>query len=150
MLHRQHGLVPIVALAAWLAAAGTAWGIDLITEAEAKLPPALRTVPRGGITRGPSIVVVAPGPDKEIKAPFTMKVDFQAHGGAKIDPATVKVIYLKHPMVDLTPRLRAAISESGIDLGDVRVPPGTHDIKIDVSDGAGRTKTAVMTFTVVK
>ena len=143
-------LVGAAALAAALALAGPAAALELITDTEARLPAALSTTTRGGITRGPSIVVVTPGPDKDVTAPFPMKVTFQPHGGSKIDASRVKVIYLKRPAVDLTPRLKAAISESGIDLADANAPPGTHDIKIDVTDDAGRTKSAVLSFTVVK
>jgi hypothetical protein len=143
-------LLSIMALAAGLTLAGTAGALTLITEDEARLPPGLTGMSRGGITLGPGIVVVTPSPDREVKAPFAMKVNFQPHGGSKINASSVKVIYLKRPAVDLTPRLKAAISEAGIDLADATAPPGTHDIKIDVTDDAGRTKSAVVSFTVVK
>ena len=145
---------PSVCQAAWLAAAmiacGPAHAVDLITAEEASLPSVPRMATRGGITRGPSIKVASPGPDAHIKAPFAMKVDFQPHGGSKIDASSVKVTYMKKPAVDLTPRLKSAISESGIHLADTHVPAGTHDIKIDVTDADGRTKSEVLTFTVVK
>ncbi len=141
----------IMALAASLALAGPAGALELITEAESRLPPALTTgMPRGGITLGPGIVVVTPSPDRDVRAPFAVKVNFRPHGGSKIDASRVKIIYLKRPAVDLTARLKAAISEAGIDLADATAPTGTHDIKIDVTDDAGRTKSAVVSFTVVK
>ena len=143
-------VISTILLAASLVLAGRASSLELITETEAKLPPALSTTTRGGITRGPGIVVVAPGSDRDVTAPFPMKVNFQPHGGSKIDAAKVKVIYLKSPAVDLTPRLKAAISESGIDLAGANAPPGTHDIRIEVTDDAGRTKSTVASFTVVK
>lgn len=137
-------------LAAGLMLAGAASAVELITDDEAKLPAAAKMGTRGGITRGPGIKVVSPRPDGQVKAPFAMKVDFQPHGGSKIDASSVKVTYLKKPVVDLTPRLKAAISESGISLADANVPAGTHDIKIDVTDADGRTKSEVVSFTVVK
>ena len=143
-------LLVTMALAAGLALAGPARALTLITEAEAKLPPGRTDMSRGGITLGPAIVVVAPGPDRAVKAPFAVKVNFQPHGGSKIDASRIKIIYLKRPAVDLTPRLKDAISGSGIDLADATAPPGTHDIKIDVTDDAGRTKSAVLSITVVK
>ena len=39
---------------------------------------------------------------------------------------------------------------SGINLGDANVPAGAHDIKIDVTDAEGRTKSETVSFTVVK
>lgn len=143
-------LIATAALVATVGLAGTASSLELITEKEAKLPPAMSTTTRGGVTRGPSIVVVTPSPDADVTVPFPVKVTFKPHGGSKIDPSKVTVLYLKRPTVDLTPRLKAAISESGIDLADASAPPGTHEIKIDVTDDAGRTKSAVMSFTVVK
>ena len=140
----------IVAAALALGSTGPAFAIELITEDEAKLPAASRIASRGGITRGPSIKVVSPDPNGQIKAPFAMNVQFRAHGGSKIDPASVKVTYLRKPAVDLTPRLKPAISESGITLDTVNVPAGTHDIKIDVTDADGRTKSEVVSFTAVK
>ena len=143
-------LTLIMALAASLALAGPAGALELITEAESRLPPGPTGMPRGGITLGPGIVVVTPSPDRDVRAPFAVKVNFRPHGGSKIDASRVKIIYLKRPAVDLTARLRGAISEAGIDLADATAPPGTHDIKIDVTDDAGRTKSAVVSFTVVK
>ena len=95
-------------------------------------------------------MIVSPASDKDIKAPFAIKVEFQPHGGSKINAATVKVMYLKRPLVDLTPRLKDAISESGIELADANAPAGIHDIRIDVTDADGRTRSALMSFTVVK
>jgi PIN domain nuclease of toxin-antitoxin system len=79
-----------------------------------------------------------------------MKIEFQPHGGSKIDTGSVKVTNLKKPAVDLTPRLKAAISETGISLGDANAPAGAHDIKIDVTDADGRTKSETVSSTVVK
>jgi len=124
--------------------------VDLISEDEAKLPAAAKLLTRGGVTRGPSIKIVSPNPEEQVKSPFVMKVEFQPHGGAKIDASSVKVTYLKKPAVDLTPRLKAAISETGITLADAQVPAGSHDLKIDVTDADGRTKSQTVSFTVVK
>ena len=145
----RRGLIAAAAVVA-LTLAPAAHALDLITEDEARLPAAPRIATRGGITRGPSIRVVSPDPNGQIKAPFAMNVRFQAHGGSKIDPASVKVTYLRKPAVDLTPRVKSGISEAGIALDTVSVPAGTHDIKIDVTDADGRTKSEVVTFTAVK
>lgn len=146
--HPKHLIAFAIALAGL--SFSSAHALDLITEDEARLPTAPRIASRGGITRGPSIKVMSPDPNGQIKPPFAMNVRFQAHGGSKIDPASVKVTYLKKPAVDLTPRLKTAISEGGIALDTVNVPAGTHDIKIDVTDADGRTKSEVVTFTAVK
>ena len=146
----RHTIVLACVLGACAAFAARCYAVDLITEDEAKLPPAAKMATRGGITRGPSIKVMSPGPDGQVKAPFAMKVEFQPHGGSKIDASSVKVTYLRKPAVDLTPRLKSSISESGISLADANIPAGAHDIKIDVTDAEGRTKSEVVSFTVVK
>lgn len=139
-----------VAISTLLAGVGSAAAVELITEDEARLPATPKITTRGGITRGPGIKVVSPNPDGQVKAPFAMKIEFQPHGGSKIDAGSVKVTYLKKPAVDLTPRLKGAISETGINLGDANVPAGAHDIKIDVTDADGRTRSETVSFTVVK
>jgi len=152
-IHIPHGLryaVAIFALGAGLAATSVAAAFDLITEDEAKLPAAPKVMSRGGITRGPGIKILTPAPEGQVKSPFAMKVEFQPHGGVKIDASSVKVTYLNKPAVDLTPRLKAAISETGITLADAQVPAGSHDLKIDVTDADGRTKSETLSFTVVK
>ena len=143
-------LLLIAALVASPAVCETAGAFTLITEAEAGLPSGSTGLSRGGITLGPGIMVVAPVPDKTVTAPFAMRVTFQPHGGSKIDASRVKVVYLKKPAVDLTTRLKAGITATGINVTDAVAPPGTHDIRIDVTDDAGRTKSAVVSFTVVK
>jgi len=124
--------------------------IELITAEEGKLPAAPRISSRGGVTRGPTVKVVSPKADGRISDPFAFKVQFQGRGGSKIDPSSVKVTYLKKPSVDLTPRLKSVISEAGISADTVDVPPGTHDIKIEVTDAEGRTRSEIVSFTALK
>jgi hypothetical protein len=83
-------------------------------------------------------------------SPFDFKVAFEARGDAKIDPASVKVIYMKSPFVDLTPRLKSVISTNGIDFAKADVPPGTHTIRISVKDTDGRETNSVLTLVVNK
>ncbi|GAA5177534.1 hypothetical protein GCM10025771_14850 [Niveibacterium umoris] len=119
-------------------AAGNACALDLITAEEAARPKA--DIPKmRGITRGPSVTQEAPAPDAaSLVTPLTLKIAFKARGGAKIDPKTVEMTYLSTPPVDLLPRARAGVSASGIALTDVRMPPGTHPIRLRVSDSEGR------------
>src|SRR6516225_1221088 len=50
---------------------------------------------------------------------------------AVIVPQLVKVIYLKDPAVNLTPRISDFITTNGIELSGAEVPPGTHYIRIE-------------------
>jgi hypothetical protein len=130
----------LLAFAACLAlalAAPAAQAMQLITEAEAKLPN--DTTQSRGLSRGPRVLLVNPAPTAGlIQAPFDLKVKFESFGGARVDPDSVVVTYKKMPSIDLTQRMKKLIAESGITLDGVEVPPGEHYIRIDVSDTGGR------------
>ena len=120
----------------------------LITAKEAQLPKAQGELKTRGIARGPGIKVLSP--EAEVTSPFDLKVQFESRGGNKIDPASVKVMYLKSPAVDLTTRIKSGVKESGIDVSKAEAPPGEHQIKIIVKDAEGRESSSVMTIHVVK
>jgi hypothetical protein len=124
---------------------------DLITVKEAQLPAAAGELKTRGISRGPAIKVLSPDVGSApISAPFDLKVQFESRGGKKIDPASVKVTYLKSPMVDLTGRMKPAISESGISFEKAQVPPGDHAVRITVKDVEGRESNSVINLAVKK
>jgi hypothetical protein len=122
----------------------------LISPKEAALPPAAGTLATRGISRGPAIKLTSPEADTPVMAPFDFKVNFEARGDAKIDPSSVKVVYMKSPFVDLTPRLKSAISANGIDFAKADVPPGTHTIRVTVKDTEGRETNSVLNLVVNK
>lgn len=134
-----------------LGVSGTCHAFKLISEKEARLPDAPADITVRGITRGPGIAVTSPDPTAETtKAPFELKVVFQARGGSTIDAKSVQVTYLKDPAVDLSERLKAGVSENGIDLKNAEVPPGVHRIRISVADSEGRKASTVFALKVVK
>lgn len=117
-----------------------AFAAALITPEEAALPAmkgAVATSNRG-ITRGPKITVDESGAKT---APIRFQVKFQPLGGSTIDLDGLKVIYLKQPNVDLTPRVRPFVQPTGIDMPDALLPPGDHLVRIDVKDSEGRVST---------
>jgi hypothetical protein len=125
--------------------AGPAAAMTLVTADEAALPVAKPlpllpppTVARG-ITRGPEIEVQSPrSAGKPVRSPFPLRIDFVAHGGAHINAASVKVIYLRQGNIDLTGRLKSEISANGINVPDAETPPGEHAFRIQVEDDEGR------------
>ena len=121
----------------------------LITEEEAKLPPPKGAVAtdRRGVTRSPKITYVDQG--VPIHSPMHFHVTFESFGGAKIDPDSVKVTYLKTPNVDLTPRIRSFVQTAGIDIPDVELPAGDHMVRVDVKDTDGRTGSTSFVLRVV-
>lgn len=129
-----------------LSASGHAF--KLIKDEEAALPAAASMTTRG-ITRGPGIRLVSPDPAAGVvKAPFNLKVAFEPRGGAKIDPASVKVTYLKATPIDLLDRVRPGLSEAGIDVAGAEVPPGNHQIQVSVQDSEGRKTNSVFNLSV--
>ena len=128
-----------------------AFSKPLITSKEAQLPAAKGELKTRGISRGPGIKIVSPDVAAgEVKSPFDFKVQFESRGGNKIDPQSVKITYLKFPYVDLTDRVKPAISELGIDFPKAEVPSGEHVIRITVKDTEGRESNSVVTLMVNK
>lgn len=138
------------ALLSGLLAHGAALAAPLITTKEAALPPAAGALATRGISRGPAIKMVSPEPEAAVKSPFNLKLNFEARGGEKIDPNSVKVVYMKSPFVDLTSRLQSAITPTGIDFQQAEVPPGEHTLRVTVKDSAGRETNSTMTIVVNK
>jgi len=128
----------------------TIFAAPLISAKEAALPAASGTLATRGISRGPAVKLNSPEADTPVMSPFDFKVAFEARGDAKIDPTSVKVIYMKSPFVDFTPRLKSAISANGIDFAKADVPPGTHTIRVSVKDTDGRETNSVLTLVVNK
>lgn len=116
-------------------------GQVLITAEEAALPPPKGAIAteRRGITRGPKVDVVTRA--GQIRSPMHFQVKFEPQGGAKIDPDSVKVIYLRTPNVDLTSRVKSFIGPTGIDMPEVDLPAGEHMVRVDIKDTDGRAGT---------
>jgi len=120
----------------------------LITEDEAKLPPPRGAVAadRRGITRAPKVEVISLS--DPVRSPMHFRLKFESYGGSKIDTDSVKVTYLRTPNVDLTPRVRAFVQATGIDMPDVELPAGDHMVRVDVKDSDGRVGTTSFTLKV--
>jgi hypothetical protein len=127
--------------AALLFTAAEARAFVFITEQEAALPDATgaRQLDMRGITRGPKILVLSPAPDAGVvRSPVNLLLKFETYGGAAIDPLSVKVTYLKTPAINLTQRISTSVTPNGIEVHAAEAPPGTHYIRVEVKDSAGR------------
>jgi hypothetical protein len=117
--------------------------LELITPQMAALPNAIvpeeRRLVTRALTRAPTVQLVLPPPDGGmVKSPLEIKIVFETNGGSQIDLNSVKVLYLKIPLLDLTERVAALIKPTGIDVPDAQLPPGTHFIRVEVMDADGR------------
>jgi hypothetical protein len=121
-----------------IAISGHACATQLITEQEAKLPPPKGAIAadRRGILRGPKVEFLSPGDTTH--SPLHLQLRFEAFGGAKIDPESVKMTFLRTPNVDLTPRIKPFVQPSGLDIPDTEMPPGEYMVRVDVKDSDGR------------
>jgi hypothetical protein len=140
----------IFLIASFISTSGLVSAAPLINAKEAALPAASGALATRGISRGPSVKLISPEADTPVSSPIDFKVNFEARGEGKIDPASVKVVYIKSPFVDLTPRLKNAISASGIDFAKADVPPGSHTIRVTAKDTDGRETNTVFTLVVNK
>lgn len=122
---------------------GTSRATQLITEEEAKLPPPKGAVAadRRGILRGPKVEFVSPG--DSVSSPMRLQLKFESFGGAKIDPDSVKVTFLRTPNVDLTSRVKPFVQADGINMQDAELPPGDYTVRVDLKDSDGRPGTAI-------
>jgi hypothetical protein len=131
-------LIGVAAVAMSASIPAYAGHVALITDEEAKLPPPKGAIAtdRRGITRGPKIELID---DKEpVHSPMHLQLKFESYGGAKIDPDSVKVTYMRTPNVDLTGRVKPFVQPAGIDIPDVDLPVGDHMVRVDIKDSDGR------------
>ncbi len=118
--------------------------VALISPSEAQLPDA-KAVTTRAITRGPGVKMLNAA---EVNASaFALKIALEPRGGAKIDPHSLRLEYMKEPAVDLTPRVTAGIKPDQIDLPQVSVPKGVHHLRVSVKDTEGRATTTVLSLT---
>lgn len=119
--------------------------IQLISADEAKQPAAASKPASRAITRGPGVKLASP---ESVSGNFAFKVAFEPRGESKIDPATVKVEYLKGSGIDLTERLKPSIKPTGIEVAAASAPAGEHPIRVTVRDSEGRLGTTEFKLTV--
>jgi hypothetical protein len=120
--------------------------IELITPEEA-LYPSAPSEQRGPVP-GPTIQIVSPPSDVAQISPIRLILRFKAYGGTVVDKDSARLIYEKDPLVELTPRVAPYVTSTGLMLQKAKVPPGTHIIRIQLKDSAGRIGATNFSFTV--
>lgn len=124
-----------------LAAPAALAQMQLVTEEEARLPEAGNLLTRA-ITRGPAVRLASAA---EVNAAsFPLEIRLEARGGSRIEPSTIKVEYLKTPVIDLTGRLTSLMRDNVIAAPAVKVPAGLHRLRVSVQDSEGRAGSAVV------
>lgn len=149
-------LVPAL-LATALASALAPGGFQLLSgdeyrsEVAARAAPGATLLSRAADLDAPSITVLKPGTSAAIKPPVDIDLQFKAAPGAKVNPATLKILYgfLK---LDVTKRILGApgvqVSADGLKCSGAQLPSGSHKLVVEVSDTLGRTAVQPLQFTV--
>jgi hypothetical protein len=145
-LNLVHAARLLIAVAAFFSSTLPAYAIELITKQEASLPSGDPIELRGPLP-GPSIEVVWPSLDIPQKAPIRVLIRFKTYG-TPVDTESVRIIYVKDPLIELTQRVHDFIAPAGIELAEAEVPSGIHTIHIQLKDTAGRVSALNFTFTV--
>jgi hypothetical protein len=92
--------------------------------------------------------VDAPGSGGQVSTPFPVKIRFIPASGAKINLDTVKVDVLKLVPISLLSRVKPYLTATGIDVPEAKIPTGTYQVRVMVTDDQGRMAMAMQTWTV--
>ncbi len=129
-----------------LCATASAYADVLITVREASLPDDDK-VKRGLPINGPRVLLASPLRDPStVKSPFALVIDFEPRDSVPVDLNSLEVTYERKPAVDLTERVKAYLSPTGIAMPQAETPPGKHHIHVEIKDVDGRL--AVAEFTI--
>lgn len=109
--------------------------VRLVTPEEAALPTASIATTRA-ITRGPGVKLVSP--PEVLGSGFLFRVQFERRGGTVINMDTVRVEYLKEPVIDLTDRVKTSLRAELLEVPVAALPTGEHHFRISVKDVDGR------------
>jgi hypothetical protein len=135
-------LISLTALGSLTQEAGASESLWLITPEEAatadEAEPLVRSrglgpkLPDGG----PLIELLKPIEHETISVPTEVVVRFTPRS-APVDLSTLKVSVLKLVRIDITDRLTAYASPTGIKIPDANLPAGEHKVRITLGDSEG-------------
>ncbi len=116
---------------------GPALADVLITARESRLPDADKR--ERGPMMGPRVMVSWPARGASaVTSPFPLAIKFESRDGVPVDLNSLVVTYEKSPPVDLTERVKAYLSPTGISMPQAETPPGKHFIHVEIKDVNGR------------
>lgn len=97
----------------------------------------------------PIIELIAPDLRAKVPSPTRIQLRFRASDPATVRPETFKVRYGAFGL-DITGRLTglAKVTSAGIDVGEARLPKGSHRLDIEVRDTAERVGRRTLEFQV--
>ncbi|MBA3573375.1 MAG: hypothetical protein H0W34_15705 [Pyrinomonadaceae bacterium] len=123
---------------------------ELITKEEAGRPSGFPDRLRSPFP-GPVIKVYNLVP--EMLSPIEFTIELKAFAGASINQNSLQVSYQKQSRVDLLPRIRDSIeaqdSAVAIKIRNAEVPPGQHQIFVQVEDTRGLASEKYLNFRII-
>ena len=123
---------------------------ELITKKEAARPSGFPDRLRSPFP-GPVIKVYNLVP--EMMSPIDFTIELKAFAGASINQNSLQVSYQKQPRADLLPRIRDSIeaqdSAVAIKIRNAEVPPGQHQIFVQVEDTRGLASEKYLNFSIM-
>jgi hypothetical protein len=88
-------------------------------------------------------------PREPSHSPMRFQLKFQSFGGVAVNIDSLRVVYLKTPEIDITPRVARFAKAIGVDIPDAEIPAGEHYIRVEVADFDGRTRSSIFVLKVV-
>ena len=122
--------------------ASTGHDLWLITPQEAAMNPAEEHGLNGEIPvaaeseMGPKIDVIKPNQGGSAPAPVEVDIKFISKV-SPVDPTSLKVSVVKFINIDITDRVRAFASPTGIHISGAQLPLGKHTVRISIADEDG-------------
>ena len=127
--------------------------VTLITSEEAQRPDAETDLARGKEPRGkepsdgPAILVRSPEDNRIYSPPVGIDITFEPRE-APVDLNTLVVQYVKFINIDITNRVRPYATTTGIHVTNADLPPGSHRVRLSISDVNGRVSVKTLGITV--
>lgn len=97
---------------------------------------------------GPKIEVMKPINGGSGPPPVEVDIKF-AQKGSPVDPESLKVSVVKFINIDITDRVRAHASSTGIHVAGAQIPSGRHTVRISIADKDGLRSVKDVTFEVL-
>lgn len=118
--------------------------VVLLTEEEGVMANAPAGLIDAGspLETGPSIEVVKPEQNVDLRSPVSIIVRFIPNG-KEVDLSSLKVEVLKFLTIDITKRILPYASRNGIQADNAILPAGEHKLRVTIRDVGGGTSRKV-------
>jgi hypothetical protein len=116
----------------------------LPTEAELADLPLDKLLSFRSQQQGPRILVNSPQPGESYVPPVPIDIRFEPRDQAKVDLASLKVVYVKLFKIDITERISPYVKEDGIQVAQADLPVGNHKLILSIADENGRSSSQMI------